>query len=467
MNDYRNPSIPSRRGFLQMGGALAAAVAGQALTTPLTPRAPSSAASSPQRRRPSSIPPRRAPCRRATWARPGSRSASSAWAASPCSSAPATMRRAIPVIERALDLGVNYIDTSSIYGGPERWSEQYIGQVMKRRRREAFLASKTKERTRDGSLRMLEKSLELLQTDHLDCWQLHDLGTMGDIDEVFAKGGAMEALIQAQGTGGREAPRHHGPLPSRLPDRGHSPLSVRHGAAGRQRRGAVPLQLRGDADSPGRREADGHHRHEAHGPQAHPVELRSAAGRSPEAVLGGQRRRRHEPRHAEHARGHVLRADAADQHGDRRRRQRGPAGRERPPGPRFHAPERRADGSHRRQGRDLSPGRRCSTSSSTGTDPLYSAYGRVGRKRIRRGSQRGKARFAEKDNPFFSFLCVPLYFSLRTSATVFLSRLCQTIIASPDPRTGFRVRGCRRRRDRRFSGLRRCAARGPTGVGHR
>src|SRR5665647_3185771 len=80
---------------------------------------------------------------------------------------------AIPVIERALDLGVNYIDTSSIYGGPERWSEQYIGQVMKRRRQLAFLASKTKERTRDGSLRMLEKSLELLHTDHLDCWQLH------------------------------------------------------------------------------------------------------------------------------------------------------------------------------------------------------------------------------------------------------------------------------------------------------
>ncbi len=35
---------------------------------------------------------------------------------------------AVPIVERALDLGVNYIDTSSIYGGPERWSEQYVGQ---------------------------------------------------------------------------------------------------------------------------------------------------------------------------------------------------------------------------------------------------------------------------------------------------------------------------------------------------
>src|SRR5579883_1071855 len=73
---------------------------------------------------------------------------------------------AVPIVERALDLGVNYLDTSSIYGGPQRWSERYIGEVMKRRRSVAFLASKTKERTRDGSLRMLEESLKLLQTDH-------------------------------------------------------------------------------------------------------------------------------------------------------------------------------------------------------------------------------------------------------------------------------------------------------------
>jgi aryl-alcohol dehydrogenase-like predicted oxidoreductase len=105
---------------------------------------------------------------------------------------------AVPIIERALDLGVNYIDTSSIYGGPERWSEQYVGKVMKHRRNDAFLATKTKERTRDGSMRMIEKSLQLLQTDHVDLWQLHDIGTMTDINEIFAKGGAMEALLEAR-----------------------------------------------------------------------------------------------------------------------------------------------------------------------------------------------------------------------------------------------------------------------------
>jgi len=105
---------------------------------------------------------------------------------------------AVPIIERALDLGVNYIDTSSIYGGPERWSEQYVGRVMKIRRQDAFLATKTKERTREGSLRMIEKSLTLLNTDHIDLWQLHDIGLPEDVNAVFAKGGAMEALLEMQ-----------------------------------------------------------------------------------------------------------------------------------------------------------------------------------------------------------------------------------------------------------------------------
>ncbi|MGB9435698.1 MAG: aldo/keto reductase [Candidatus Acidiferrum sp.] len=105
---------------------------------------------------------------------------------------------AIPIIERALDLGVNYIDTSSIYGGPERWSEQYVGRVMKTRRQDAFLATKTKERTRDGSLRMIEKSLTPLNTDHVDLWQLHDIGLPEDVNAIFAPDGAMKALLEMQ-----------------------------------------------------------------------------------------------------------------------------------------------------------------------------------------------------------------------------------------------------------------------------
>ncbi|HWR35129.1 MAG TPA: aldo/keto reductase [Clostridia bacterium] len=105
---------------------------------------------------------------------------------------------AVPIVERALDLGVNYVDTAAAYGAPERWSQRYIGQVMKHRRAEAFLASKTHDRTRDGSLRLLDESLKLLNTDHLDLWQLHNLSRMEQVEQIFAKGGAIEALQHAR-----------------------------------------------------------------------------------------------------------------------------------------------------------------------------------------------------------------------------------------------------------------------------
>lgn len=105
---------------------------------------------------------------------------------------------AVAIVERALDLGVNYIDTAAQYGGRERWSQKYIGQVMKRRRREVYLASKSHDRTRDGSLRLLEESLKLLNTDHLDAWQMHHMTTTEDVDRAFAKGGAIEAFQQAR-----------------------------------------------------------------------------------------------------------------------------------------------------------------------------------------------------------------------------------------------------------------------------
>ena len=102
---------------------------------------------------------------------------------------------AVPIIDRALDLGVNYIDTSARYGGSERWSEQYIGQVMKRRRKEVFLATKTHDRTRSGTMKVFERSLELLQTDHVELYQLHNLETMEQLDRIFGKDGAIEALL--------------------------------------------------------------------------------------------------------------------------------------------------------------------------------------------------------------------------------------------------------------------------------
>jgi aryl-alcohol dehydrogenase-like predicted oxidoreductase len=105
---------------------------------------------------------------------------------------------AIPIIERAFELGVNYYDTSAIYGGPDRWSEQYLGKALAGKRDQVFIASKTKERTRDAALRNLEVSLKLLNTDHLDTWQLHDVGISEDVETIFGKGGAIEAFTQAR-----------------------------------------------------------------------------------------------------------------------------------------------------------------------------------------------------------------------------------------------------------------------------
>lgn len=48
---------------------------------------------------------------------------------------------------------------------------------------------------------MIDESLKLLQTDHVDLWQLHDIGTMKDINAIFEPGGAMEALLAMQQQG--------------------------------------------------------------------------------------------------------------------------------------------------------------------------------------------------------------------------------------------------------------------------
>jgi uncharacterized protein len=100
------------------------------------------------------------------------------------------------IINRAIDLGMNYIDTARVYG--KGVSETYIGKVMKSRRKEVFLASKTRERSYDGSMRSLEESLAALQTDHLDLWQLHNVRTQDDLDQIFAKDGAVKALEKAR-----------------------------------------------------------------------------------------------------------------------------------------------------------------------------------------------------------------------------------------------------------------------------
>jgi aryl-alcohol dehydrogenase-like predicted oxidoreductase len=106
---------------------------------------------------------------------------------------------AVALINRAIDLGVNYIDTAAAYG--RGMSQTYIGEVMATRRHEVFLASKTHDRTYDGSMRLLEQSLRLLQTDRLDLWQIHRLGRDEEWDRIRQPDGALKALEQAKREG--------------------------------------------------------------------------------------------------------------------------------------------------------------------------------------------------------------------------------------------------------------------------
>jgi aryl-alcohol dehydrogenase-like predicted oxidoreductase len=112
---------------------------------------------------------------------------------------PGTRDESVAIVNRAIDLGVNYIDTAAAYG--RGISQTYIGEVMATRRNEVFLATKTHDRTRDGSLRLLEESLRLLQTDHLDLWQLHNISRTEQLNQIFGKDGAIEALQQARDEG--------------------------------------------------------------------------------------------------------------------------------------------------------------------------------------------------------------------------------------------------------------------------
>ena len=107
------------------------------------------------------------------------------------------MPEAVSVIHRALDQGVTYCDTAPAYAG----SLDYYGAALAERRSQVFLASKTHDRTRDGSLRLLDESLKRARTDHLDLWQLHDLRSSSDLQMIFGRGGALEALVQAREEG--------------------------------------------------------------------------------------------------------------------------------------------------------------------------------------------------------------------------------------------------------------------------
>lgn len=108
---------------------------------------------------------------------------------------------AIAIMNQAIDGGVNFFDNCWEYHRGK--SENWMGKVVKDRRRELFLMSKvcTHGRDKDLALKMLEQSLRRLQTDHLDLWQIHGVSFDNDADLFIRSNGAAEALAKAKQQG--------------------------------------------------------------------------------------------------------------------------------------------------------------------------------------------------------------------------------------------------------------------------
>jgi len=105
------------------------------------------------------------------------------------------------IVGEAIDAGVNFFDNAWEYNDGR--SEQVVGQALKGKRDQVIVMSKvcTHGRDQQVAMRQLEDSLQRLQTDHLDVWQIHEVIYRNDPDLIFAPNGAIEALAKAKQQG--------------------------------------------------------------------------------------------------------------------------------------------------------------------------------------------------------------------------------------------------------------------------
>ncbi len=110
-----------------------------------------------------------------------------------------TEGQAVEIIRRAVEKGINYFDTAPSYSDGQ--SETRVGLGLQGLRDKVWIATKTGGRTRDLAWRDLEGSLTRLKTDYVDEWRIHNVMQPHDLESVFAKGGALEALMEAKEQG--------------------------------------------------------------------------------------------------------------------------------------------------------------------------------------------------------------------------------------------------------------------------
>jgi aryl-alcohol dehydrogenase-like predicted oxidoreductase len=110
--------------------------------------------------------------------------------------------KAKPIIERALDLGVNFFDTANTYSNGR--SEEILGEVLEHRRLDVILASKVYSEMGNGPndrglsrlhiSRQIDESLRRLRTDNLDLYQIHRWDYSTPIEETLS---TLDDLVHA------------------------------------------------------------------------------------------------------------------------------------------------------------------------------------------------------------------------------------------------------------------------------
>lgn len=109
-------------------------------------------------------------------------------------------QESIRIIRSALDHGINFLDNCWDYNDGQ--SEIRMGKALRDGyRQKAFLMTKIDGRTKQAAAQQVEESLRRLQTDHIDLLQFHEVIRDTDPDRIFAKGGAMEAVLEAKKQG--------------------------------------------------------------------------------------------------------------------------------------------------------------------------------------------------------------------------------------------------------------------------
>lgn len=106
-------------------------------------------------------------------------------------------READETMELILAHGVNHIDVAPSY----HEAELRLGPWLERHRADFFVGCKTQLRGRQEAREELHRSLERLRIDSFDLFQLHAVTTMDELEQCFAPGGSLEAIVDARREG--------------------------------------------------------------------------------------------------------------------------------------------------------------------------------------------------------------------------------------------------------------------------